>query len=323
MRQTFAEAEAALEKVREKNRHVRETRRAEVYKKDPRIGEIDRMVRRIGFESLSAVRSGVPAHEVTPALKKQMRALREEKLKLLREAGFSANYLDEVFDCKACRDKGVVDNSYCKCHKNIVRRITYKLSGLDQIKLQGFDQFNIGFYDEAVVEDGVSALQNAKFFLKKALDFTKGNLLFYGSTGLGKTFLSGCIAKTWIEQGKLVCYMSAPRLFAMLDDNKFGRDTSARMKRCIEMVYDSDLLIIDDLGSEFRSAFVDTHLFDIINARLVNERSTIINTNMDMDELKKAYSERISSRIIGEYGIIRFFGGDIRMKKKLMNRSKR
>ena len=314
--QVLGQVDMELERIREENAEKLAAAKQEVYVKLPRVKVIDMEVQRAGLEAAQKVRSGQDAKSVTSQLKKALADLRREKKELLKSANFPQNYLDERFTCKKCSDKGVVDNTYCECRKELVRRITYKLSGLDEVKLNEFDKFKIEYYGEDIKERGVSARRNAMHILETGINFEKGNLLFYGRAGLGKTFVSSCIAKKHMQAGKLVCYMSAPQMFGMLDDHKFGRDTSAKTKQRIDMIYQADLLIIDDLGTEFRTALTDTHLFDIINSRLMRSASVIINTNLNMGEIKDVYSERISSRLAGEYKLLKFFGEDIRLRKR-------
>ena len=314
--QILNQVEIELERIREQNAEKLRAAKEEVYLRIPRIKAIDIEVRRAGLEATQKVRSGQDAKSATSNLKKTLGELRREKKELLKSANFPQNYLEERFTCKKCGDKGVADNKYCECRDELVRRITYRLSGLDEIKLHDFDKFKIEYYDEDIKERGVSARRNAMYILETCINFNKGNLLFYGRAGLGKTFVSSCIAKKHMREGKLVCYMSAPQMFSMLDDHKFGRDASVKTRQRIDMIYQADLLIVDDLGTEFRSAGTDTHLFNIINSRLMRGGSTIINTNLNMGEIKDVYSERISSRLAGEYKLLKFFGEDIRLRKR-------
>lgn len=323
----FHEAELLLEQVRKRNLLKQQENKNLVYKKIPRILEIDSEVKRLGTACIGkALRSGGGTSGFIGDFKKRLVLLAEEKKNLLESGGFPGNFMELVFSCEICRDKGIVDNRHCRCKLDFVRRLVGKQCGLDMLRLESLAAFNLDYYDKDVVNKSggrsVSAFDNAKYVLDTALKFCDDlglgsvkNLLFSGDTGLGKTFLSGCIAKEFLDRGKLVCYMSAPRMFSLMEDVKFGREGGFAAKNKISFIYESDLLIIDDLGTEFRSVVADTNLFDIINCRLNAQLCTVISTNMDADSLLKVYSERIGSRLLGEYKIIKFFGSDIRLKK--------
>lgn len=323
----FCEAELYLEGIRKKNLLRLQENKKLVYRKIPRISEIDSEIKRMGTACIGkALKHSESISGFIGDFKERLLLLGEEKSKLLKEGGFPEDFLEPVFSCVICRDKGVVNNRHCKCKLDFVRGLVSRESGLDMLRLESLASFNLDYYDKDVVNmaggRSVSAFDNAKYILDTALKFCDclgcgdvKNLLFSGDTGLGKTFLSGCIAREFIDKGKLVCYMSAPRMFSLLEDVKFGRESSFEAKNKILFVYESDLLIIDDLGTEFRSVVADTNLFDIINCRLNSELRTVISTNMDADSLLKVYSERIGSRLLGEYKIIKFFGSDIRLKK--------
>lgn len=323
----FSEAELQLEKIRSENLKKLEENRKTVYKKIPRIYEIDREVKRLGTSCIGEVlKSGGNISHFLGEFKNKISCLGNEKSRLLAEGGFPENFLDPIFSCKICCDKGVVDNRHCQCKLQFIRRLTNKASGLDSLRLESLASFNLDYYDKNIINKvgnrSISSFDNAKYILDIALKFCDDstsaefkNLLFSGDTGLGKTFLSGCIAKEFLDKGKLVCYMSSPRMFSLIEDVKFGRETGFIAKSKISSIYESDLLIIDDLGTEFRSVVTDTNLFDIINSRLNGPYRTVISTNMDADSLLKVYSERISSRLLGEYRFVKFFGSDIRVKR--------
>jgi len=314
--QIIRDVELALEAIRAENAAKLVRAREEVYAKVSRIKEIDKEIRDIGLKAISDVMEGGAVKISVAPIRKHLPALRREKKALLKENGFSQNFLDEYYTCKKCNDKGILEGRYCECRQELIRRITYKLSGLKDIEHCDINSFKLEYYDEDYKEKGISARKNAANIVTNAVNFTQGNMLFYGNTGLGKTFLSSCIANKWMKEGKLVCYLSAPTLFTMIEDNKFGRDSSPKSKQILSMIYEADLLIIDDLGTEFPSAIVNTYLFTIINARLMSNLSTLINTNLEINEITEHYSERIASRLLGEYQIFRFFGTDIRFKKR-------
>jgi len=246
----------------------------------------------------------------------RVRELAARKKELLKENGFPPKILEIKYKCSSCRDTGEKDGVYCQCRKDIIHRLTIEASGLSRSKFYSFDEFNLEYYSTEIAERGVSARVNAAKVLEYCMSYEQGNLLFYGGTGLGKTFLSCCIAGKMLQQGKIVCYISAPKLFSILNDDRFGKNQSDETSRKIDMIYSADYLVIDDLGTEFHSSFTESCLFDILNTRLEEGRNTIINTNVSLEGLKEGYSERILSRLVGDYQLLKLFGDDIRLVKK-------
>ncbi|MDD4688212.1 MAG: ATP-binding protein [Eubacteriales bacterium] len=309
-------AEQELARRRIQAEETREKARQEVYAKVPEIKAIDLEIRTSGISMIQAMANGLSDKKKQAEFKNNINELIKRKKELLKENGFPPKILDIKYKCATCRDTGERDGEYCKCRTDIIRRLTIEESGLSRSRFYSFDEFNLEFYSNEVSERGVSARQNATKILEVCLQYTQGNLFFYGGTGLGKTFLSCCIAGKMLEEGKIVCYISAPKLFSILNDERFSKSQSEEVKRKVEMIYTADYLVIDDLGTEFQSSFTESCLFDILNTRLEEGRNTIINSNISLDALKDNYSERITSRIAGEYKLLRLFGEDIRRVKR-------
>lgn len=247
----------------------------------------------------------------------------EEKQKLLKKLNLPTDYLSPHFECNLCNDTGYVGNNLCSCIKQKIYNIEYNKSNIGNLKFENYDNFNFEIYSDVANP----ALYNSKFSprenIKKIYDITKNfirnfdspeekNLMFLGPTGLGKTFLSNCIAKELLDSGKTVLYQTAPVMLDSIIKSKFENLTTL-----MENILDVNLLIIDDLGTETMNNMKFTELFNIINTRLLNQNNkitkTIISTNMDMKDIFNIYDERIGSRIVGNYNICRFFGDDIRM----------
>ena len=191
----------------------------------------------------------------------------------------------------------------------------------DVIRMENFDTFDLRlFSDEVVQGEGISPKENAKRNLKMAMafaeDFTGENLLLYGGAGRGKTFMCNCIAKDVLERGKTVLYLTAGQLFRQLEEMRFHRDEEEEVKYWDNELLEADLLIIDDLGTEFATMFTASELFRIVNDRKLRKKPVVISTNLDYRALMDQYSDRVMSRLIGEYTTMKFFGDDIRMKKK-------
>jgi len=187
---------------------------------------------------------------------------------------------------------------------------------------QNFDNFDFSYYSDTIVEsEGISPLTNIKSIFQTCFNFvqnfdkTDDNLLLYGGPGLGKTFLSSCIAKDLLDRGKTVFYQTAFKIFGLLEDYKFNRSEESATKTQVDRLFDVDLLIIDDLGTEFVNTYTSSAFFNILNSRLLDKRKTIISTNLNMEELVNLYSNRVVSRIIGHYIPLKFFGEDIRKLK--------
>lgn len=247
----------------------------------------------------------------------------DEKQKLLKKLNLPTDYLSPHFECNLCNDTGFVGNDLCSCIKQKLYNIEYNKSNIGNLKFENYDNFNFEIYSDvanpAVYNSRFSPREN----IKKIYDITKRfiknfdspeekNLMFLGPTGLGKTFLSNCIAKELIDSGKTVLYQTAPVMLDSIIKSKFENSTTL-----MENILDVNLLIIDDLGTETMNNMKFTELFNIINTRLLNQNNkitkTIISTNMDMKDIFNIYDERIGSRIVGNYNICRFFGDDIRM----------
>lgn len=233
--------------------------------------------------------------------------------------GYPADYTDVKYECEICHDTGSIGLSMCACMRRALTMAGYESSGLGNlIKTQSFETFDISFYKE----DKKASINIDKILSacrSYADEFTVGsrsNLFFRGNTGLGKTHLSTSIAKVIIERGYDVVYDTAQNIFADFESERFGHSYNNNgTEKCTSRYFDCDLLIIDDLGAEMSNQFTISCLYNIINTRINYDRSTIINTNLTIDELRRRYSDRITSRLFGEFKPLEFMGSDIRAKK--------
>lgn len=259
-------------------------------------------------------------------LQKKIDTVEQEKKTLLKKLNLPDDYLSPNFDCKICNDTGYVNNSLCQCIKQKIYNAEYNKSNIGNIKYENFDTFNLNYYsdeaDPSKYNSQFSPRENMKKILNISKTFIKNfdspdekNLVFLGKTGLGKTFLSNCIAKDILDSGKTVLYQTAPVMLDSIITSKLHKESS----ELAELVLSVDLLIIDDLGTEVMNSMHFNELFNIINTRLLNQSAkvtkTIISTNLDLKGLFSFYDERIGSRIVGNYNVCRFFGDDIRLKK--------
>ena len=260
------------------------------------------------------------ADEYNKDFKENLRKLENEKSNLLKVNGISADYNKYKYKCGNCSDTGYDKNGKkCQCFKQKLINAAYSVSNIEEtIKTQNFDTFSFDYYSKDVGENGVSVYDNmtkiynnCKRFCDNFDNETKG-LVFYGSTGLGKTFLSSAIAKELMDKGKMVIYIRATKLFSINEDYKFGRNTD---RSVIDNIYKADLLIIDDLGTEPFNKNNLAFLFDVINERTANNKKIIINTNLQISEITKMYSMRFTSRLYEYFMMYKFYGEDIRIQK--------
>ena len=303
------------------DKYEQDQRREEVYQKVPQIRQIED---EISSQAVRCARKLLDGDtNAKEELKQHIEDLREQKEVLLSAFGFPADYMEMHYACPECQDTGYVDGRKCRCFKKEEIRLLYSQSNIEEVLLrENFDSFSYEYYDDRVVIPEIQMtvadyMRQVHTWCKEYVEnFEKkcGNLIFTGSTGVGKTFLTNCIAKALIDQYQSVIYLSSNDLFDVFSKNKFHYDTEEEMKDMYQYILDCDLLIIDDLGTELNNTFVSSQLFYCINERLLRKKSTIISTNLSMTMLRDTYSDRISSRIISQYSIIPLYGDDIRTK---------
>lgn len=319
----YEEVNKQFNSLKEKKKSEYRARVGEVYEKVPKIREIDEGVSKLVFEMFSKAAAGADCDAVVESFSEKLKAMKEEKNTLLIQNGFKSDYLAEIYNCKKCGDTGIYNGKQCECYKKIVTSELLKYSNLGKVlAAQTFSKFDISLYSDKKNGEELSPRQQMTEILSSCKKFavkfpkTEKSLLFYGGSGLGKTFMSSAIANEVMKKGNTVIYQTAADIFAALEDAKFGR-ASDSMREMIERIYDVDLLIIDDLGTEYRSPHMDAEFFRILNSRILSGKSIIISTNFTLAQLKKTYSERIFSRIIGYFNIYKFAGKDIRCKDVL------
>ena len=309
-------------------KHILENKKKLLYEKCPRIKEIDEELNltciKISRALINASKDDKKAY--IEEIKKISEKLKKEKEELMIENGISNSYFEDVYNCKKCKDTGFIDNEKCECFNQKLINKAYNMSNLGKIlNVDNFKAFNYNYYSNKIDEENkISPYDNIVMIMRKVSIFIEEfdekfkNLMFYGNTGLGKTFICRCIAKELLDKGKSVVYITAFELFDMIEKEHFSKDDNLNSKKDYLRLKDEvDLLIIDDLGTEFMTSLSKSELFNIINTRILNKKSTIISTNISPEELLKVYSSRLISRFYGEYEMIKFFGEDIRLAKKL------
>ena len=291
-------------------------RRAEVHATVPEICEIDRQLSATGIKIFEASMRGDKA--AIDKIGEQNAKLLAARAELLIKNGYAPDYTEIKYECEECGDTGVVDNRMCRCMKKKLVEAGFESSGMaDLIKRQRFDNFSLDYYRQSKESYArMSAIY--KVLVKYAEDFqteSAGNIARFGGTGLGKTHLSSALAGVIIEKGNDVYYTSATNMFADFEQKRFGNSISLDTTGDISQYFSSDLLIIDDLGTEVINQFTVSCLYNVINTRLNRKKATIISTNLTQDEFRKKYWDRIASRVFGEFTVLPFCGVDIREQK--------
>ena len=321
----FAEVMKEYERDRDRARADLEGKRQEVYHSIPRISAIENQLKSISIKLARHILKSGSDVKALDKLKRESEALLAEKRQLLADSRFGADYLDTPYHCPICHDVGFVGPTRCTCLKQRLIQKYYDCSNLScALEQQNFSTFDLRCYSTNVIEsEDMSPRTKMKAILKTCLDFADsfgegapaGNLLFYGEPGLGKTFLCNCLAKSILDKGATVLYSTAPKLFKALEAFRFNRQ-GAGDPETIEALTEVDLLIIDDLGTEVSTLVTASELFDILNTRLLDNKSIIISTNLSPADFTNQYSERIVSRFFGNFKMLKFIGDDIRVKKK-------
>lgn len=320
------DTEQYLSQVRLRNDNERQRRINEIYDNYPEMKELDREITSIAIKEARQRLKSQDSND-TYDFSKDISELSYKKKKLLTDNGYPENYLDPIYDCPICQDWGKIDGHICDCIKKLRVEELYKRSNLyNTLKKENFGTFSLEYYSKEPYEDKeMTPYENAERLYKKAQKFVDNfesihdNLLIYGDTGLGKTFLSNCIAKEILDKGHSVLYLSSNELFKdVLSDYLMSHNTTniKALESIYEYIYKSDLLIIDDLGSEVLSSFVKSQLFEIINKRMLTERSTLITTNLNLASIQDRYTERVMSRIADKYTLYPLYGDDIRYRRK-------
>lgn len=269
-------------------------------------------------------------HEDISELAKHNDKLISKKKDILTSAGYPDDYLSIHYECSKCQDTGYIGNEKCPCFKQAAIKLLYSQALIKTaVDTQNFSTFDYTLYSDTCVDPvyGVTPRENIHKIVTLCSRFISDlktepdkrsikNLLIMGSTGVGKTFLSNCIAKAALDEANSVVYITAGDLFDILEDASFSRDFDGDGNNAgLENIEQCDLLIIDDLGTEFTNRFTNAKLYSCINKRLLENLPMVISTNLNFKDLQQTYSERICSRFIGEFTTLKIIGDDIRLKK--------
>ena len=313
---------ARFDQARQRRAAEMEQRRRMLYARQPRLEEIERTLRGTMSRIVAAAaKKGEDPLPAIRALRDENLALQQERAQLLTELGYPADYLEDKPACPLCGDTGYDKKGVCRCLRQYyAREQLQELSRLLPLGEARFETFRFDLYDSAEWEGyGISPRANMERNFDVCRDFAcqfsrgGGDLLLSGGTGLGKTFLSACIARVVSESGFSVVYDTAISIFAKLENDKFRPDeeTAAEVRRC----EGCDLLILDDLGTEMPGQFVTSALYSLLNDRLLAGKPMVISTNLTVEELSRRYSPQITSRLRGSFSQLTFVGDDIRVMK--------
>ncbi|MBQ9200129.1 MAG: ATP-binding protein [Lachnospiraceae bacterium] len=311
------------ERIRLHNVRTLRDRKEEIYKLIPRIEAIDT---ESSLSYINAARQKLLKNdeEEVNATKEKNRNLTKEKQELLIINGYPKDYLEPIYDCPYCLDTGYINQQKCRCFINKIIDGLYLQSNLKNVfEKENFSTFSLDYYSkEKLPGKEFSPYENAQNILEKAKKFTRefdegkcGNILIYGETGLGKTFLTNCIAKELLDKEHSVFYLSSNELFEDILAN-YIMNRNNDYADLYSFIFTCELLIIDDLGTELTNNFILSELFEIINKREITGNKTLISTNLSVKQLRDRYSERIMSRIVDNYTVFNLYGDNIRYQKR-------
>lgn len=314
---SYQKAIHILERRREKATIEANARKSEILQKLPEIDDIQSKLSAIGI-SISRCFFDKDNNETElKKLEAASLALQRKREDILKANGYSADAFAEQYLCPVCKDTGYFNNRMCSCHKEILkeneRNALRNLAPLDECT---FDSFDVRYYPETAMENGISPRNKAEKILESCRTYAQKfnehspNLIFMGKTGLGKTHLSLAIANVAINKGFSVIYGTSQNIFSDLQNENFGRTDTIYYTE--HDALSTDLLIIDDLGTEFKNSYSLASLYNVINTRILKKKPTIISTNFDFNQLNDVYDMRITSRIAGEYSTLVLEGNDIR-----------
>lgn len=324
-KEIYRATKAKMEERRTRAERRAEEIREEVYKKVPRIAELEKEISSCGILAVRAVLNGGDVRSATENLRDRSLTMQSEVKKLLAENGYDENCFEPKYHCQYCKDTGYIEKGgktvYCPCFKSLLTATACEeLNRTAPLRLSTFESFDLNFYShETDRETGVSPYDKMQKIFNYCVQYAKTftaeskSLLMRGGTGLGKTHLSLAIANEVTKRGFGVIYVSAPMLMSKLSNMHFSRDNDE--DEYFEMLTKCDLLIIDDLGTEFSNQFSTAQFYNLCNSRMLLRKPLIINTNLSINELEKTYTPRFISRIYGEGVRLNFVGEDIRLKK--------
>lgn len=325
-KEIYDRAESQLYEFRKKSQEDLEFRKSVLYRRVPEAEKIERELAFTALKAAKAVICGANVGEEVKCLRERNRKLQERLKEIIAKLNFPENYLELEYRCNRCKDKGFIDGKMCECMENLMKKEVYNdVNKLSPLSLSTFESFSLEYYSNIRRRENMpSAREHMSAIYRACVDYAdnfslkSSSIIMRGGTGLGKTHLSLAIANTVINNGFAVIYVSAPNMVSCLEKEKFKGIGSYSGSE--EHFINCDLLIIDDLGSEFSTQFSNSAIYNIVNSRILSSKPTIISTNLDIAEIANIYTERMASRILGESAIYEFYGSDIRQEKSSRRR---
>lgn len=294
-------------------------RQKEVYKNIPIIEKIDQKIRETAIDASFRILKGQNV-DITSELED----LEEAKTANLLANGYPEDYLEKIYECPKCKDKGFIGKEECSCFKQEITREFYKMSNLDKLlQKQNFETFDFNIFSNKIDDlEEISPLENIKIirrasekFIRNFDDTDELNLLFYGTTGLGKTFMVNSIAKELLDLGYTVVYQTAHNLMSVIEEYKFSKtEDILEAKKKYDYLLEADLLIIDDLGTESTNTFSTSEIFNLLNSRDILDKKVLISTNLTPADIAKTYTDRVYSRLLDKFNVYKFIGQDLRWR---------
>lgn len=318
----FGEILAEYQDTRLEHYTDRKNRISKIYEEIPEIKDLETKIRNLAINrGREILRDKSESIDVSSELED----LELAKIAHLVKNGYDENYLELSHTCPVCKDTGYVEGELCNCFRQRLATRYYRMSNLENLlKKENFATFDIDLFSDQVPEgESISYRENilnirdaAYEFINNFEDESVANLLFYGTTGLGKTFMINCIAKELMDMGYVVVYQTAHNLFDTISEYRFNRaEDMAAARDKYQMLLEADLLIIDDLGTEGSNSFTRSEIFNILNTRNLEQKKMVISTNLTPVDLAKEYSDRVFSRLVDRFKMYRFFGSDLRFRR--------
>lgn len=312
------------EKIRDEESKKLEERKKEILNLYPEIIDVDNLIKKSSLHLSMAILKSNNPDETINKFRNEITDLRVKKCEMLVSKGYDPDYLNLKYRCPKCQDTGFIGTTKCSCYKPKLIKLYYQNSSLEDIlKEKNFDKFDLNLFSSHKISDDKFSprknMENTVSYI--TTDYlpnfsnTNTNLLFYGNPGSGKSYLSYCIAKELLDLGYLVVYKTSEELIRDLRDIKLNNNSSLE-----ELLIDCDLLIIDDLGAESKSDFTLTELFNLINRKLLKNKKMLISTNLSLPSITTVYSERIHSRLLGDFKLFKFYSEDIRIQLNLKSK---
>lgn len=314
--QTISGANDTLSRRRQINTTLLMQRQQQVFALVPMVEQLGFDITNLGIDYTMAKMA--KNEEKAAGIKEKMHALDAQRKKLLTDNGFAENYLDPIYTCPACKDKGFVEGRICTCLKQeIIKQRQSMLTSLSPAPSTTFEQFDLGKYSDATDKNGVNPRQQMEaifdYCKKYAESFHRNrkSILMLGYSGLGKTHLSCAIADVCVKNGFVVMYASSQSLFEQIERNRH------EVQDILNDIIGCDLFILDDLGTEYLTGYGQSVLYNIINTRMINNNPCIFTSNLvDDRDIFRKYGEKIASRLLGSCNVLEFVGEDIRLKNQ-------